>query len=431
MIRSLIGFLFLLCCSLCQAQDPYAIYFDTETGLPSEEVHDVAFDHQGRAWFATDRGLCVYDSYEFETYTTREGLNNNCILQIIEGPDGILWFINLDGTINYLEGDSIHSFSANDSLKKYGYQDRLTLGLAWDAEDRIILWQQQSRDQMEPCFRWEEKEGVWENRSFEELTQEYPGLTVKGSRFLNTGKEFIPEVDLKDWTVTGDGGFYCAMVRHPNKVYFGKLVNPQKVDSLEFPDAVLDVMEDNGSIWVGTSSGLYYFPRGAKGQVSSRYFSGLPISRIGKDPEGNIWLTTLNHGVVMVPSFDFQHPNFADDRLGQEVALRMTPLNDHLVISTLEGGLLAVDSQFRAQRIGGGGFWFNRFRYPVPVERGVFHYPYLIREGAGGLEVEKKDLGFQAQNIVEWTPGVFIHLGYRLYYWRDTTSGEGVKGVSR
>ncbi len=98
------------------AQTPYHIEFNTENGLPSSEVYDVEFDHQGRAWFPTDRGLCVYNGYEFKVYTTKEGLPNNCVLEIRRGPNGELWFLTLDGKLSYLEKDNIVQFAGNDLI---------------------------------------------------------------------------------------------------------------------------------------------------------------------------------------------------------------------------------------------------------------------------------------------------------------------------
>ncbi len=73
-------------------QDPYYINYDTKDGLPSSEVYAVEVDSNGMVWFATDRGVCSYNGYEFKTYTTEDGLANNTVLTIWKDWKGNFWF---------------------------------------------------------------------------------------------------------------------------------------------------------------------------------------------------------------------------------------------------------------------------------------------------------------------------------------------------
>ena len=57
---------------------PYTI-FDTEKGMPSNQVFNIEFDSNQILWAATDRGVVRYDGYYFKTLTTSEGLKENSI----------------------------------------------------------------------------------------------------------------------------------------------------------------------------------------------------------------------------------------------------------------------------------------------------------------------------------------------------------------
>ncbi len=67
-------------------QDPSFINYDTKDGLPSSEVYDVAIYESGLLWFSTDRGVCSYDGYNFDTYTTSNGLADNTNFKIFKDP---------------------------------------------------------------------------------------------------------------------------------------------------------------------------------------------------------------------------------------------------------------------------------------------------------------------------------------------------------
>ena len=55
----------MLLCPIAFSQKLNFKNFSSKNGLPSNEVYDVLQDENGIMWFATDRGLCRYDGYEF------------------------------------------------------------------------------------------------------------------------------------------------------------------------------------------------------------------------------------------------------------------------------------------------------------------------------------------------------------------------------
>ena len=65
-----------------QQYEAYKINFGVNDGLPSSECYEIIQDSKGYIWFGTDRGVVKYNGYEFITYTTKEGLNNNVVFYL-------------------------------------------------------------------------------------------------------------------------------------------------------------------------------------------------------------------------------------------------------------------------------------------------------------------------------------------------------------
>lgn len=62
--------------------------YTTRDGLPSNLVSAIFQDSRGLLWFGTKSGLVVYDGAEFTTYSVNHGLPNNWVTAITERPDG-------------------------------------------------------------------------------------------------------------------------------------------------------------------------------------------------------------------------------------------------------------------------------------------------------------------------------------------------------
>ena len=69
-------------------------------------------------WFATDRGLSVFDGYEFKNYSTNSGLISNTNFNFIENFEGKVFIIPYSGEgLNYLSNGKFFNFEHNEKLK--------------------------------------------------------------------------------------------------------------------------------------------------------------------------------------------------------------------------------------------------------------------------------------------------------------------------
>jgi ligand-binding sensor domain-containing protein len=89
--------------SFCQ-KDSYTRYSILE-GLPSSQVYDVIQDDYGFIWFSTDKGLSRYDGFNFQNFTTEDGLINNVVFDFYKQKNGDIWCTTLSAELFKIEGN--------------------------------------------------------------------------------------------------------------------------------------------------------------------------------------------------------------------------------------------------------------------------------------------------------------------------------------
>ena len=95
------------------------INYTVEDGLPSPETYSLYQDIDGYIWVCTDRGLARYNGYEFEAFSTSDGITYNTIFKVMEDRSHNLYFNCFDRSITYYDyrTKKFSSFWANDYIK--------------------------------------------------------------------------------------------------------------------------------------------------------------------------------------------------------------------------------------------------------------------------------------------------------------------------
>jgi signal transduction histidine kinase/ligand-binding sensor domain-containing protein len=78
--------------------------YTTRDGLPDDSVYDVLPDRQGTLWISTPKGLVRRSEDHFTIYTTRDGLPSDGTGYLQQGTDGSLWFISAGQLMRFHEG---------------------------------------------------------------------------------------------------------------------------------------------------------------------------------------------------------------------------------------------------------------------------------------------------------------------------------------
>jgi ligand-binding sensor domain-containing protein len=95
-------------------------------------------DSKGYMWFGTDRGVCKFNGYKFETFTTADGLCYNTVFQIHEDYKKRIWFISNSNQLCFYEGNQVKQHSANKQLQKL-FPNTILRSFYLDAGDTIWL----------------------------------------------------------------------------------------------------------------------------------------------------------------------------------------------------------------------------------------------------------------------------------------------------
>lgn len=99
---------------------------NTEGNLSNPSIRKIFEDSQNRLWIGTLDGLNLFEreTSTFKTFTTKDGLPNNCINGMIEDNQGLLWASTNQGICKFsLENDKldVSSFDVSDGLQGNEY----------------------------------------------------------------------------------------------------------------------------------------------------------------------------------------------------------------------------------------------------------------------------------------------------------------------
>ena len=281
--------------------------WQTEDGLPGNEVTALAQTRDGYLWVGTSSGLARFDGVRFVKVGEREGVRATGILCLFEDRAGTLWVGTDGGGLLRLEQGRFQALTQRDGL---GHD--VVRSLAEDSQARLWIgtdegldcWSEGRfvRDGSVPPRRREPFSRVLCDR--DQLWVVIGGFLhqVRQGEYLRQNPEGEPPSDIA----------VASLRRGPSgRLWFGGIsgrlsVSTNGAPTLALPpgklapDTILDVCETRaGDVWVGlASTGLRHW---RDGQVTSLTVSeGLADNSIRcllEDREGNLWVGTSAGGL--------------------------------------------------------------------------------------------------------------------------------------
>ena len=76
----------------------------------SSTVYDLIQDRNGLVWFATSNGMSNFDGIHFTTFRTKDGLNSNSVISLVEGRNGEIYIGNYEKGINVLRNGHFENY---------------------------------------------------------------------------------------------------------------------------------------------------------------------------------------------------------------------------------------------------------------------------------------------------------------------------------
>lgn len=113
--------------------------YTADEGLPGNEVYDMLQDSRGYLWFVTDQGICRFNGYEFTRPVDTSALRGSEAFLPTEGPDGKIWFTRLDGSVWFIENDTVRAWPHNAVTAPYREEFRPVEKMAINQDGEVWL----------------------------------------------------------------------------------------------------------------------------------------------------------------------------------------------------------------------------------------------------------------------------------------------------
>lgn len=284
---------------LSQAQDPHAITLGISEGLPSSNVYSVYQEDSGILWFTTDVGIVRYDSKSFQLFNTEDGLSDNEVFRMKKDHKGRVWFLTLNGKPSFYYKGKIYNSKNSNLLKKItssGYcadfieDENKNIYIAFksgevykiDNKDNIVKYINGVNSLL----------GIWKD--------EHELFGIESNYIYNfNSKEIIDVKSILPFRIH----------HYQNKDFvstFNQIFTPKKSKLIPYltlneSTEIIHVEKINNNLWVCTRNGVFLYENNI---LKKKFFEGYVVTDVLKDFEDNYWFTSLNKGVLMVPSLE-------------------------------------------------------------------------------------------------------------------------------
>jgi PAS domain S-box-containing protein len=289
--------------------------YSTSNGLSSNVVYALAEGENDEIWIATlEGGINILRNGKFTQYTTKQGLSSDSVRAILRDRSGAVWAGTYKG-LNRIHNGKIEKSFASSALRK-----ELIRSIFQDRSGTIFVGTAQGLHRLEGTQEkhYTKAEGLASNSV----------LSVFEDRQGNL------------WVGTNGGGLHT---------FAGETLIPFSMSELS-SNIILTIFQDReDNLWVGTNGGG--LNRIRKKRISTlaaaQGLSGNVVLPIYQASNGDIWIGTAGNGINRVrdgkiSSFTVEHG------LGSNVILSISEDNQgKLWVGTAQGGLSSFhDNRF-------------------------------------------------------------------------------------
>jgi hypothetical protein len=294
------------------AQQP-SYFLLGEDQFEGVQIYDVIQDNALNYWIATDNGIYKYDCYSY-TRVTCEGVQGLSVFGFVKNNSGAIYCYNLNHQVLEIKDGACKLFY---ELKKEEWSTDMYLSITARNElmvvtKTVLLFTEDGLPVQcgRPIRNYygfpfltpggqtishivdSDSLLVYENGKFTRAALDNDGETVKGV--------------LKFFTLSGST---YAVSTNEKTVY---AFDPQRYSLRLKSPGVLDSVKgfqrfynENNQLWVASNISGVNVLRGDGGlELSATYYPQFLISDVYRDVEGNLLLSTFNHGILIIPNPD-------------------------------------------------------------------------------------------------------------------------------
>lgn len=301
-----------------EKSEPFLLKIGISQGLPSLKIYDIHLDKKGYLWIATEVGMVKYNGYNFKIFNL-PSKEFSAVSFIQEDRYGDIWFQSFHDHLFKIHNDTLSQIFpfGNFYPKIIGYQiigDTLLY-----ISNNFIYGPNIKNPQIEkPPVFWSDPTGSPIKRIYVDSKNNTWIVTEKNGVWkYNSNKKSELIIQFKQNEVSFP---FIEVTEHNNNVFIADhlnnllflyqngVVKEYKFNS-NFKDRkhfqAIRFIPGRG-YWLLTQDGIYELGFDFEKAPRGPFYKGIYFGDLIFDKGGNFWLSSLNQGLFLIPSFRFK-----------------------------------------------------------------------------------------------------------------------------
>ncbi len=280
--------------------------FTTKDGLCDNDVGDIIQCKSGNILIGTKSGICMYDGKNFSRYLETDSINKFRITSLLEDRDGSIWFGAMNKGVYRYDGTNLTNF-----LYKYKHP------IFADKHEKMIMDIIQDKKGNIWFSSWN-RGGVWR----------YDGTILT---------HFLPSAD-----------YYSFFEDERSNAYSSSITKYVHSPDYITDDMIFSISEDRaGNIWFATRrhGACRYDGNSFTSFSENEAFVSYGLYSILEDKKGNMWFSTENNGVYCYDGKTLKNYTTSDGLVNNSVFSILEDQAGNLWFGTRWSGLSRYDGK--------------------------------------------------------------------------------------
>lgn len=326
-----------------QVSEVNFMQYGISDGLPSLHVYYGTKDKKGFLWFGHAKGVSRFDGVTFKNYT-HPAMAGPEATRLTEDSQGRIWFCPFfKGQLFYIQNDTVHEYQlpkidiAHSHLIFNIYGDKLIfndLKHLYTINTKTLKISIQNLNLNRP--------GMY----FESGNTKYILTATAIYELKNNTPQLLSQTDdnlaINEWQFFSEINDTLKFVSREDKMrikYYDKKNRKFIIGTILSNTAIVHVSPfKKGLYCFNAINGLFIVNQKDK-IVEGPYFSDKTITNTLFDNEGNLWLATLDEGIIRIPNFEVKRIWLQDEY----ITCTQTVDEWHLLLGTSRGNIYLKD----------------------------------------------------------------------------------------
>ncbi len=395
MLKGLLGLFILICTLPIMAQDPLYFRYTDENGLPDSEVYDLLQDSKGFIWIATAKGLARYDGATFKHYSSKKQVNAS-ITGICEDSYQRIWVHDFTGRLFYVEADTLRYFEQWNPNNSFSFPHIMIneIGLWVNSYEGVHLYDVTKK---EITFKKHWKMPT--TRSIANVGRDVYVIRNGKISYINANLDTLSFFSVNSIAIHESTNAYTFNIQDQHFLFTYKKNHILFLDRkekkmylhqlLHNTDYTYKAKKIGQKFYVCTANGLHIFEQdGNKWKKKGHYFKGMRVSNIIQDHEGHLWLSTLNNGLLQVPSLNTKNIILPNEDKAQKILAykngfllgtdqgKVYKNNELLYTDTFQRGISALNIKQKDETILAAGNFLYEIKNKKVIKTKYFNHGF-------------------------------------------------------